>query len=271
MKRPFAFRIAVSSAIVSIGLLLSAWAQPGFAQEKNILQDVISRGVLRIATVPGNPPYSSLDPSNQPVGYDVEIGKRIAAALKVKPEFTMVDGPGRITALQTGRVDLSIADFTNTVERSTAVAFTSPYLIIGSVFMVRADSDLKTIEDLNSPDRKIGVVRGGTTEATAKRVAPNAQIVRFDNVLDVFLALKAGQVDAHLQDSLKNATFLADSKGTMRNLPGNYSYEEIAVGVPTGDFDWWRVIDTWVRQFNHSGENDALFKEYFGYPKPKFD
>src|SRR4051794_36749084 len=112
-------------------LALFALAIPSasFAQTSRILADVQQRGVLRIATLGGNPPYSVFRPDGQPDGYDVDIGRALAAALKVKPEFILVDSPGRITALQTGKADVAVASFTNTIERSTAIAFTRPYLI----------------------------------------------------------------------------------------------------------------------------------------------
>ena len=52
------------------------------------------------------------------------------------------------------------------------------------------------------------------------------------------------------------------------NLPGNWSYEEISIGVPTGDVDWLRIVDTFVRQLTGSGESARLFKKYFGYEMP---
>jgi polar amino acid transport system substrate-binding protein len=51
-------------------------------------------------------------------------------------------------------------------------------------------------------------------------------------------------------------------------IPGLYSYEEIAIGLPAGDFDWWRVMNAWVGQFNASGDNARLFKKWFGYDLP---
>ena len=53
-----------------------------------------------------------------------------------------------------------------------------------------------------------------------------------------------------------------------RNLPGNYSYEEIAIGLPAGDWDWYRIVDAFVRQLVGSGEDAKLFKKWFGYDLP---
>ena len=254
---------------LTAALGLTAAALPAQAQS-NIMADVTKRGTLRIATIAGNPPYSALGANGQPEGYDVEIGKMLAASLKVKPEFIIVDVPGRIAALQTHRADVTIANFTNTVERSTTIAFTNPYMVVGSIYMVLKDSPIQTVEQLNDPKYKVTFARGGTAEQISTAATPNTTKLRFDTVGDAFLALQSKQADAHLQDSFQNVSYMAKEPGKYRNLPGNYSYEEIAIGLPAGDFDWWRIVDTWVRQFNGSGENNRLFKQFFGFELPPF-
>jgi len=247
-----------------------AWSSmsSAHAQQSNIYADVKSRGTLRIATIAGNPPYSSVGTDGQPTGYDVEIGKALADALGVKPEFTIVDVPGRIAALQTGRADVTIANFTATTQRSTAVAFTRPYVVVGSVFLTQDSSPIKSVEDLNNEKYKVAYARGATSEQTTAAVVPNAEKLRFDANNDGILAVQSGQADSVFMDSLQAAAIVAKEPGKYRILPGNFSYEEISIGMPTGDFDWWRIVDGWVEQFNASGENNKLFKQYFGFDLP---
>jgi polar amino acid transport system substrate-binding protein len=242
---------------------------PAAAQDNNLLNQVMQRGTIRIAIIGGNKPYSSIDPSGYPEGYDIDIANEIAKALGVKAEFITTDIPGRIVSLQSGKADLTIADFTRTVERSKAIAFTDPYLVVGLQFAVQASrNDLKTVDDLNKSNVKIGITRGGTTEATVPLVAPTAGISGFDNVNDTLLALQSNQVDAMTQDNLYNAELLKDHPGQYKVLPGLYSREEIAIGLPAGQFDWYRVINTWIEQFNATGENKRLFKKWFGFDLP---
>jgi polar amino acid transport system substrate-binding protein len=255
-------------ALAATAPTAALFARIAHAEESHILTELQKRGTIRIATVAGNPPYSSFRPDGTPEGYDIEIGQQLAAALKVKPEWIVVDSPGRITALQTGKADASVANFTATIERSTAIAFTRPYLIVGSNYMVKKDSPLQNVEQANKPNIKIGVPRGGTSEDIAAKTTPAATVVKFNTVTDAFLALKSGQVDAHIVDSLQDAAFLAKEGANFRNLPGNWSYEEISIGVPSGDADWLRIVDTFVRQLIGSGEDARLFKKYFGYDMP---
>jgi polar amino acid transport system substrate-binding protein len=243
--------------------------QPGLSQDKNILAEVLKRGTIRIAIQGGVPPYSVLNANNEPEGYDIDIGKAIADALKVKPEWVIVDTPGRITALQTGKADITIADFTANVERSKVIAFTDPYLVVGMVFTVSAArADIKTVDDLNKPEIKVGFGRGSTQEQIVPSVLPKATIVHFSGQADTNDAMLSGRIDAIALDNLGTSGLMTQFPDKLKILPGSFSREDIAVGLPAGDFDWWRVLNEWMHQFNATGDNAKLFKKWFGYELP---
>ena len=261
-------RRSIMNTGAALGVLLAIHPTAALAQESRILNDLRKRGSVRIATSTGNPPYSTFKADGTPEGYDVDIARQFAAALNVKPEWVLVDLPGRMTALENRQVDVTISNFTATVGRSTTVAFTRPYLIVGSTFMVKNGSALQTMDQARKPETKIGVLVGSTHEEIFKRVTPTANMVPFRTTAEAFLALSANQIDAMILDSLQNAAFLAKDRANYRNLPGNWSYEEISIGVPTGDVDWLRIVDTFVRQLAGSGESARLFKKHFGYDMP---
>ena len=217
-------RLALSALGVGLPAGALGLARPAVAQQApaSVLADVLKRGVLRVATIGGNPPYSNLGPDGKPFGYDIDIANMLADQLKVKLEYSIVDSPGRITSLQTRRADVTLANFTANVERSKVIAFTDPYLVVGSIYMVLADSPLQSVEQLNDPKYKIGMPRGGTAEGVSTLTAPKAQKIRFDTVGDAFLAMQSGQVDTHLMDSLQNSDYLAKNPGKFKNLPGNW-------------------------------------------------
>ena len=252
----------------TLGAILALDAPIALAQDSLIIAELKKRGTVRLATLSGNPPYSTFKSDGTPSGYDIEIGELLAAALKVKPEWIVVDAPGRVTALQTGKADASIANFTDTIDRSILIAFTRPYIVVGSNYMVKRSSPLQNVEQANKAEFKIAYLRGSTHEEICGRVTPNATKLGFETVAEGFAALKSGQADVQILDSLQNAAFLAKEGANFRNLPGNWSYEEICIGLPAGDVDWLRIVDTFVRQLVNSGENARLFKKYFGYDKP---
>lgn len=257
----------ISRAVLGLlAALTLAHVAPASAQS-SITAEVLKSGVLRVAIAGGNAPFSSINPQGEAVGYDVDVAKAFAAALKVTPEFVVVDSPGRITALQTGKADIAAANFTATTERSTAVAFTEPYMVLGIGFVVLEGSDVKEVADLNAAGRIIASPRGSTADAIAAELAPLAERLQMESVSDATLAVKSGQATAQALDSLAAAT-LAARDAELRMLPGKYAYQEVAIGLPAGDFDWWRVVNSWVRQFNNSGANAKLYKQWFDVDMP---
>jgi polar amino acid transport system substrate-binding protein len=263
--KKFACGIAIAAGAIAATLPSIGQAATG----DSILNQVLSRGTLRIAIIGGLPPYSRMSANGTPEGYDIDIGKKIAEALKVKPEFIVTDIPGRVSSLQTRKVDLTIATFTRTVERSTTIAFSDPYVVSSIQLLVKADrTEFKKTQDLNKPGIRIAMTRGGTAEKAVPLVAPKAELVRFNSTADEIAALRSGQVDAMSEDNLFNAQAQKESPGQFRPMPELLNRAEIAIGMPAGDADWTRVINLWIEQFNASGENDKLFEKWFGYSKP---
>ncbi len=256
----------MKAALAGAALMLSVGSAA--AQTDSTLQQVLQRGTLRIAVLGSMAPYSRLMPTGSPEGYEIEIGKRIAAALKVKPEFIVTDIPGRVTSLQTHKVDVTIADFTRNVERSTTIAFTDPYIVTTMRLLVPVDSKAKAVADLDSADIKVAISRGGTAEQAVPAALPKVQITRFNTQADEMSALLSGQVDAMAEDDFYNTQAIHDHPGKLRQLEGNIARAEIAIGLPAGDADWARVLNLWVEQFNATGANAKLFKTWFGFDQP---
>lgn len=86
-------------AYFSGALLLLGITRPALAGD--VLQQVVSNGTVRIAVMGSLPPYTTMTPSGEPEGFDIEVAKRLAVALGVKPQFLIVDSAGRVAALQT--------------------------------------------------------------------------------------------------------------------------------------------------------------------------
>lgn len=262
------FRRTVLGALLGVAASLLA-AGPASADGPGLLQQIISRGTLRVAVLPSLPPYSKVTPGGEPEGYDIDIAKRLAEALKVKPEFVVTDIPGRVTSLQTRKVDVTIADFTRNVERSMTVAFTDPYLVTAMRVLVPSDAKWKSIAEMKDGEGvRIAISRGGTAERAVPAALPKATLVRFNTQADEMSALLGGQADAMAEDDFYNTQAIKDRPGKLRQLEGTLARAEIAIGVPQGDADLLRVLNLFVEQFNASGDNAKLFEKWFGFPQP---
>ena len=125
------------------------------------LEDIQKAGVIKVGIALTGEPIGFRDAQNDPVGYDVDVAKRLADVLGVKLEITEVSGAVRITMLQSGQIDVVIANMTANLERAKAVDFTIPYLKSGIKILTREDTGVKTLADLKG--KKV-IVGRGTTE-----------------------------------------------------------------------------------------------------------
>ncbi len=242
------------------------------AQAPGLLQQIVSRGTIRIAVLPSLPPYSRVTPSGDPEGYDIDIARRLADALKVKPEFVITDIPGRVTSLQTRKVDVTVADFTRNVERSTTIAFTDPYLVTTMRMLVPDGAKWRAITDMgDGAGLRVAISRGGTAERAVPAALPKATLVRFNTQADEMSALLSGQADAMAEDDFYNTQAIKDRPGKLRQLDGSLARAEIAIGLPPGDPDFLRVLNLFVEQMNASGDNARIFRRWFGFDQPAIE
>ncbi len=261
--------LAMAAGLV-VGFVVGLGSPDASAQQApGILQQVLSRGTLRIAVLPSLPPYSRVLPTGEPEGYDIDIARKLADALKVKVEFVVTDIPGRVTSLQTRKVDVTVADFTRNVERSTTIAFTNPYLVTTMRLLVPEAHKGQAITELgDGAGVRIAISRGGTAERAVPAALPKATLVRFNTQADEMSALLGGQADAMAEDDFYNTQAIKDRPGKLRQLDGILTRAEIAIGVPAGDAEWLRVVNLFVDQLNGSGDNARLFKQWFGFDQP---
>ncbi len=131
------------------------------------LQTVLDRGSLVCGVDGGIPGFSFVDESGEYSGLDVDVCKAVAAALFDDPEaveYRRLDSTERFEALKGGEVDMLSRNTTWTTSRDTSVGmeFAPTTFFDGQGMMVRADSGVATLEDMEG--LSICVETGTTTE-----------------------------------------------------------------------------------------------------------
>ncbi len=87
---------------------------------------------------------------------------------------------------------------TITDARKKKLGFSTGYYDSQQSLLVTADSGITGLDDLAG--KKVGVQKGSTGEIYAQENATDADIVSFPSDAQMYAAIKAGQVDALLQD-----------------------------------------------------------------------
>ena len=87
------------------------------------------------------------------ISYDIYFANRLAEDLGVKVNYVSTEAANRIEYLQTGKVDVILANFTVTPERAEEVDFALPYMNV-ALGVVSPDSNVITsLDSWNADDR----------------------------------------------------------------------------------------------------------------------
>lgn len=228
------------------------------------LADIQKAGVVRVATFDANPPFGSVDAKTHDiVGYDVDFAKALAKSLGVKLELVATNPANRIPLLQSGKVDLIVADITITPERAQVVDFSTPYFVTGQQFLVPAASADK-LDDYGHD--RIGAVKGTTGEQALHQRFPSARVLSYDDIPLALTALRNGNVQAITQDSTILAGLLAEApdKAKFKILPDLLSKEEIGVGVKKGETALLTAVNGELVKLEQNGEATKIYDSWFG-------
>ncbi|HEY1846187.1 MAG TPA: ABC transporter substrate-binding protein [Buttiauxella sp.] len=256
--------MAVHKKKVAALVLLALTGLGATAAQADRLADIQKAGVVKVATFDANPPFGSIDPKTHDiVGYDVDFAKALAKSLGVKLELVATNPANRIPLLQSGKVDLIVADITITPERAQVVDFSTPYFVTGQQFLVPASAP----DRLDDYDKsRIGAVKGTTGEQALHQRFPTARVLSYDDIPLALTALRNGNVQAITQDSTILAGLLADApdRAKFKILPDLLSKEEIGVGVKKGEGALLKAVNDELVKLEQTGEAAKIYDGWFG-------
>lgn len=224
------------------------------------LNKVIKSGTLRVAVLPDFPPWSVQKPDGQFEGYEVDIAKQLADALKVKLELVGTDGDGRLPLLQSNRVDVNISAWTATNERAKTAGFTIPYDAHGAGVLYRKGKPIKSYQDLAG--KTVAVARGSTNDTIMTKDFPDTKVTRFESIADAIAALKAGKVDACVESfvTVQQEAAKDPSLGAVEGQPLKPAL--VSMGALPGDQIWINYLNNFIRNLVASGEDQRLHQKW---------
>ena len=159
--------IARRSLLAGIATLAFS-ALPFGAQAGEVLDRIMSKGVMVMSTDAEYPPQSSLDESNEFVGFDIDVGREIARRLGVEIEFVTPSWDVITAGNWAGRWDISVGSMTPTAERREVLDFPAIYYYTPASLAVHQDNTtIATPADASG--RKIGVGVATTYENYLKK------------------------------------------------------------------------------------------------------
>lgn len=254
-------------ALVFAGL---AAASLGAAPAQAATPDEIkARGKLMVGLLTDYPPFGGTDANQQPAGYDADVAALLAKSLGVKLELVPVTGPNRIPYLLTNKIDVLIATFGITAERTKQVLFSNPYSSLTIYVLAPKNVSVKTPEDLKSLSG-ISVARASTQDTAISAVAPaGTPLKRYDDDATALQALISGQVQAMGASNTILAQLNKDYP--QLNMEPKLTLREQANGMAfrKADTALAAYANNFIAEIEKNGELSKINQRWFGIPLTK--
>lgn len=204
------------------------------------LDEIKKSGTINIGVFSDKSPFGYVDENGDYQGYDVYFAKRIGEDLGVKVNYVSTEAANRIEYLQTGKVDIILANFTVTDERAQEVDFALPYMNV-SLGIVSPDSKVITSLDSWDENDKMIVISGTTAETYLTDNYPTIQLQKYDSYANAKNAMENGNGAAWANDNTEVIAFASQNKGYTVGIPELGGQDTIAPAVTKGNstlLDW---------------------------------
>jgi polar amino acid transport system substrate-binding protein len=241
----------LAACIILLVSAFAAFAQPALSPEA--LKELAPTGKLRAAINFGNGVLAQKGPNGEPLGVTPELAAALAKRLGVPVEFVIYPAAGKVFADATQNV-WDIGFIAIEPVRAAEVEFSPPYVLIEGTYMVRKDSTLKDVADVDRPGIKIGVGLGSVYDLYLTRTLKNATLVRAPK------GGAAGGIEPFVNDKLDAAAGVrepldayAKDHPEMRVMPGRYEEIRQAIGTPKGRLAGAAYLRTFVEEMKANG------------------
>ncbi|MGD9958022.1 glutamate ABC transporter substrate-binding protein [Nocardioides sp.] len=164
-----------------------------------------------------------------PAGIDPEMGKILAASLGIEAgdiDWKETISDNREPFLVEGEVDLVIASYSITDERRAVVGQAGPYYVTGQQLLVRSDSDIATLDDVDGTE--VCSVTGSTSLENIK--AEGAKPRGFDTYSECVDQVLDGTVDAMTTDGAILLGYAAENPDELKVVVDPFSEERYGIG-----------------------------------------
>jgi glutamate transport system substrate-binding protein len=238
--------------------------------EGSSMARIQERDVLTVGIKFDQPVFGYKDPSTgRIIGFDAEIARLVAQDItgsERKIRFIETVSRNREEFLRRGVVDIVIATYSITPERSRQVDFAGPYYYAGQDMLVRADDhDIRDVTDLTG---KRVCAASGSTSLDRLRSRVRARLVIVDAYSECVPALRDGRIDAISTDDTILLGLMSRNPGSMRLVGKPFGREPYGIGVRRGDTAFRRYLDGLIRRYLRDGRWERAYHDTIGAVAP---
>ncbi len=248
--------------VLSLSLVAAASADVVY----RTLDEIKASGTINIGVFSDKNPFGYVDENGEYQGYDVYFARRIGEDLGVTVNYVSTEAANRVEYLETGKVDIILANFTVTPERAEKVDFALPYMNV-ALGVVSPDSRIiKDLSELTADDQVI-VISGTTAEDYLIKNNPEITLQKYDTYANAKNALENGNAVAWANDNTEVIAYALQNEGYTVGIPSLGSQDTIAPAVTKGNESLLNWINDEIKalaaeNFFHKDYEETLVDTY---------
>ena len=228
-------------------LAVSFTAVSAFAEDNvyRTLDEIKESGTINIGVFSDKNPF-------------VYFANRIGEDLGVDIEFVSTEAANRVEYLETGKVDIILANFTVTEERAEKVDFALPYMNVALGVVSPASRVITDLSEIGEDDEVI-VISGTTAETYLIENNPEIKLQKYDTYANAKNALENGNAVAWANDNTEVIAYALQNPGYTVGIPSLGSQDTIAPAVSKGN----ETLLNWINEEIKSLAGEEFFhKDY---------
>lgn len=273
-KRIGSIALALTLLVAALTACGSTETAGGTAQETESGSDAVYRtldeikesGTINIGVFSDKSPFGYVDENGEYQGYDVYFANRIGEDLGVEINYVSTEAANRIEYLQTGKVDIILANFTVTEERAQEVDFALPYMNVALGVVSPDDAVITSLDQIGDTDEII-VISGTTAETYLEKNYPEITLQKYDTYAAAKTAFENRNGVAWANDNTEVIAFAIENSGYEVGIPSLGSADTIAPAVTKGNVSLLNWLNDEIKSlggenFFHADYEAALLSTY---------
>ncbi len=253
-------RFGMAGLLVSAGLAFGV-SLPALAQDvrqsiaaESVIESIKQRGVIRIGLSTFTP-WSMRAMNGELIGFEPDVGRKLAEDMGVEAEFVPTAWDGIIPALLAGKFDVIISGMSVTPQRNLTVNFTNAYAYSGMTILAnRQLTEGFELEDLNSADVTFSARRGAVPASAIAERFPAAELLLFDDEGAVVQEVVNGNAHATMAAEPLPSREARNYPDTLY-IPFDVMFSQLGEGfaVRKGDPDALNFFNNWIAHYWRTG------------------
>ena len=215
--------------------------------------DLAPTGTLRAVYLSSNPAQAVQDRATGEIrGASADLARELGRRINVPVQLTGVaDPPAVIDAVSNGVADIGFVAFAP--ERVGSVEFSQVYMLVRQSFLVREDSGLHAVADVDRAGLKVAGTVNDSITLFMKRKFKNATLLEIANdPAEIKRRLAGKEIDAFGANRQRLTNLMKDTAG-LHMLPDNLFGVPQTIIVPKGKPDVLAAVNRFMDDVSASG------------------